>query len=86
MLTQIQHHLDNPDDIPAIPHAASQFIQARLNMAYLVRSGQLDALRRAGFSESAILGFLEGVSVAIEVLELMEEAQRQKHEDEQITL
>lgn len=84
MLTQIQHYLDNPEDIPAIPRAASEFLQAHLNMAYLVRAGQLDELRAKGFSESAILGFLEGVNAAIEVIEMMEEAQRQQHEDEQI--
>ena len=84
MLTQIQHYIDNPDDIPAIPHEASQFIQARLNAGYLMRSGTIDELRRGGFSESAILGFLEGVNAAIEVIEQMEEAQRRAHEDQQI--
>lgn len=84
MLTQIQHYLDNPEDIPAIPRAASEFIQARLNMAYLVRAGQLDELRKAGFSESAILGFLEGINAAIEVIELMEEAQKRQYEEEQL--
>ena len=84
MLTQLQHYLDNPDDIPAIPNAASQFLQARLNMAYLIRSGTLDELRKAGFSESAILGFLEGINAAIEVIELMEEAQKRQYEEEQI--
>lgn len=85
MLTQLQHHLENPEDIPAIPSAASQFIQARLNPAYLMRTGALDDLRRSGFSEQAILGFLEGVTAACEVIEQMEEAQRQRHEDEQLT-
>lgn len=85
MLTALQHHLDNPDDIPAIPPAASQFIQARLNPAYLMRIGALEDLRRNGFSESAILGFLEGVTAAVEVIELMETAQEQRMEDQQIT-
>lgn len=85
MLTVLQHHLDNPEDIPAIPHASSQFLQARLNPAYLMRTGVLEDLRRSGFSEQAILGFLEGVNAAVELIELMEFAQRQSHEDEQIT-
>ncbi|WP_397381090.1 phage protein [Pseudomonas sp.] len=84
MLSALQHHLDNPDDIPSIPPASSQFLQARLNPAYLMRIGVLDDLRRAGFSEQAILGFLEGVTAAVEVIELMETAQEQRLEDQQV--
>jgi len=84
MLTALQHHLDHPDDIPAIPPAASQFLQARLNPAYLMRLGALDELRRSGFSEQAILGFLEGVTAAVEVIELMEAAQEHRLEDQQV--
>lgn len=85
MLTQLLHHLENPDDIPAIPHAASQYLQARLNPAYLIRTGALDDLRRAGFSEQAVLGFIEGVTAACEVIEQMERAQQQRHEEEQVS-
>lgn len=85
MLTSLQHHLDNPDDIPPISLSASQFIQARLNVSYLIRIGTLDDLRRrSGFSEQAVLGFIEGINAACEVIELMEEAQRQLHEDAQL--
>lgn len=84
MLSVLQHHLDNPEDIPAIPHAASQFLQARLNPTYLMRTGVLEDLRKAGFSEQALLGFIEGVSAAVEVIELMENAQQQQLEDQQI--
>lgn len=84
MLTAIQHYLDNPEDIPPIPPAASQYMQARLNVAYLVRAGTLDDLRHKGFSEAAILGFIEGVNAACEVIELMEQAQQQQHEDSQL--
>lgn len=83
MLTVIQHHLDNPEDIPPIPHTSSQFLQARLNPAYMLRIGVLDGLRKQGFSEAAILGFIEGTQAAVELIELMEEAQRQQHEDQQ---
>lgn len=84
MLSALQHHLDHPDDIPSIPPASSQFLQARLNPAYLMRIGILDDLRRGGFSEQAILGFLEGVTAAVEVIELMETAQEQRLEDQQV--
>lgn len=85
MLTVLQHHIDNPEDIPAIPYASAQFLKARLNPAYLLRIGALESLRSSGFSEGAILGFIEGVSAAVEVIELMEMAQAQRLEDEQIT-
>ena len=84
MLTDIQHQLDCPEDIPSIPFAASQFLQARLNFAYQVRVGQMDILRKQGWSEQAILGFIEGMNAAVELIEYMEEAQRQQHEDEQV--
>ncbi|WP_435634305.1 phage protein [Pseudomonas solani] len=85
MLSVLQHHFDNPEDIPAIPESSSQFLQARLNPAYLMRVGVLADLRRDGFSEQAILGFLEGVNAAIEVIELMEAAQAQRLEDQQVS-
>lgn len=84
MLAALQYQLENPDDIPGIPEASSQFLQARLNPAYLQRLGTLDDLRRAGFSEPAILGFLEGVTAAVELIELMESAQQQRLEDQQV--
>ncbi|MBA1211540.1 phage protein [Pseudomonas oryzihabitans] len=84
MLTQLQRHIDNPEDIPAIPEDASQFLQARLNPAYLMRTGALESLRRDGFSEQALMGFLEGVTAACEIIELMEQAQKERHETEQL--
>ncbi|MDL5596007.1 DUF2717 domain-containing protein [Bacillus subtilis] len=85
MLSILKHQLDNPEDIPAIPESASQFLQARLNPAYLMRVGVLNDLRRDGFSEQAILGFIEGANAAVEIIELMENAQAQRLEDQQIT-
>lgn len=80
MLREIQHVLDNPEDIPAIPPASAQYLEVRLNAAYLIRSGVLDDLRKAGFSESYIAGFVEGCAAACEIVELMQEAQSQKED------
>lgn len=85
MLAVLQHQINNPEDIPSIPPATSLFLQARLNPAYLLRVGILDNLRKQGFSEQAILGFIEGVHAAVELVELMEVAQAQRMEDEQIS-
>ncbi|QLI47580.1 hypothetical protein phi3MF5_29 [Pseudomonas phage vB_PsyP_3MF5] len=85
MLPALKYHLENPEDIPAIPNASAEFLYARLNPAYMMRLGVLDDLRKAGFSEQAILGFIEGVNAACEIVEQMVIAQEQRLEDQQIT-
>lgn len=85
MLSQIKHYLENPEDIPPIPNATSEYLKARLNHSYLLRTGALDDLRRGGMSEAAILGFIEGAAAAVEIIELMEEAQAQRLEEQQVT-
>lgn len=74
MLKEIQHYLDNPDDIPDIPDASAQFLKVRLNPAYLMRTGITDEMVKAGWSEGKIMGFLEGAAAAVEIVELMQEA------------
>lgn len=81
MLSQIKHYFQNPEDIPSIPPVSAEFLKVRLNMAYLIGSGALDQLRNQGWSESAILGFLEGVNAAVEVVELMERTHEERYED-----
>lgn len=78
MLKQIQHYIHNPDDIPDIPPASADYLSARLNASYLIATGALDDLRRAGYSESHILGFIDGCNAAIEIVELMQESQFNK--------
>ena len=72
MLKEIQHFLDNPDDVPDIPDASAQFLKVRLNPAYLMRTGVTDEMTKAGWSEGKIMGFLEGVAAAVEIVELMQ--------------
>ena len=84
MLASIKHYLENPDDIPPIPPATAEYLKARLNHAYLLRTGVLDDLRRCGLSESAILGFIEGAAAVVEIVELMEQAQVQRLEEQQV--
>jgi hypothetical protein len=83
MLKEIQHFIDHPDDIPDIPPASSQYLQVRLNPAYLIRTGVMEDFRKAGYSEQWILGFLECCTSVCEVIELMEESQRQPEEQEE---
>ncbi|ADV35686.1 conserved hypothetical protein [Pseudomonas phage phiIBB-PF7A] len=74
MLKEIQHYLDNPDDIPDIPDLSAQFLKVRLNPAYLMRTGITDQFTKLGWSEGKIMGFLEGAAAAVELVELMQEA------------
>lgn len=83
MLAEIQHFIDHPDDIPDIPPASAQYLQVRLNPAYLVRTGVMEDFRKAGYSEQWILGFMEACVSVVELVEQMQEAQRQPGEDEE---
>ena len=80
MLKVIQHHIQNPDDIPDIAPAAAEYLAVRLNASYLVATGVIDDLRKHGYSESFIAGFLDGCNAAVEITELMQEAQIQREE------
>jgi NOL1/NOP2/fmu family ribosome biogenesis protein len=71
LLKQIQHFIHNPDDIPDISPASADYLNARLNAA-------IDELRKLGYSESHILGFIDGCNAATEIVELMQESQFNK--------
>lgn len=83
MLQEIKHFIDNPEDVPGIPEASAQYLKVRLNPAYLMRTGITDELTKAGWSEGKIMGFLEGVAAAVEIVEQMQEAQRSPPTDEE---
>ena len=80
MLKQIQHYIHNPEDIPDIPPASAEYLEVRLNASYLIATGAIDELRKAGYSESYIAGFIDGCNAATEIVELMQETQKQKEE------
>uniref|UniRef100_A0AAU6W352 Phage protein n=1 Tax=Pseudomonas phage Lepni01 TaxID=3138536 RepID=A0AAU6W352_9VIRU len=80
MLKQVQHFIHNPDDIPDIPQASADYLNVRLNATYLIATGAVDELRKAGFSEGYIMGFIDGCNAATEIVELMQEAQLNKEE------
>jgi len=80
LLKQIQHYIHNPEDIPDIPPASAEYLEVRLNASYLIATGAIDELRKAGYSESYIAGFIDGCNAATEIVELMQETQKQKEE------
>lgn len=73
MLNDIQAVISDPENIPDIPNASAQYLNVRCNASYLIRTGALDDLRRAGYSEKYILGFIDGLNAATEIVELMQE-------------
>jgi hypothetical protein len=82
LLKQIQHYLNNPEDIPDIPPASAEYLNVRLNASYLIRTGALDDLRKAGYSEQYIAGFIDGCNAATEIVELMQETNSNQFEEE----
>jgi hypothetical protein len=81
LLKQIQHHINNPDDIPDIAPATADYLNVRLNATYLIATGALDELRKAGYSEGYIMGFVDGCNAACEIVELMQETNHPQMEE-----
>lgn len=82
MLHVIQEVLDDPENIPDIPNASAQYLMVRCNYAYLQRTGVIDDLRKAGYSEQYILGFVDGVGSLPELCELMMSQRNATNEDD----
>jgi methyltransferase-like protein len=80
LLKQIQHFIQNPEDIPDISPATADYLNVRLNASYLIATGALDELRKAGYSEGYIMGFVDGCNAATEIVELMQESQLNKED------
>lgn len=81
MLHNINHVIQNPDDIPDVPRALKEYLQVRFNFTYLDATSHMALMRKAGCSESHMLGFIEGLTYASKVLdemELIKEANRQE--------
>lgn len=81
MLSEIKRVINNPEDIPEIAAAPAQYLYARLNPSYLTATGVIDDLRKAGFSEAYIAGFMDGANAACEVVDLMENRKDYMQED-----
>lgn len=81
MLNSINHVIQNPEDIPDVPHAVKEYLQVRFNFTYLDATSHMALMRKAGCSESHMLGFIEGLTYASKILdemELIKESQREE--------
>lgn len=72
MLHNINHVIQNPEDIPDVPRAVKEYLQVRFNFTYLDATSHMALMRKAGCSESHMLGFIEGLTYASKVLDEME--------------
>ncbi|QVW21427.1 DUF2717 domain-containing protein [Pseudomonas hormoni] len=82
MLHVIQETLDDPENIPDMPNASAQYLMVRCNYSYLQRTGVIDDLRKAGYSEQYILGFVDGLGSVPELCELMMSQRNATNEDD----
>lgn len=82
MIADIKHVLDNPNDVPDVPPMVMRYLQAVLSSEYITESGQLKALRAAGYSEQAIFGFILGTQYASKMLDEMEARKRMNRDEE----
>lgn len=82
MIADIKHVLDNPNDVPDVPPMVMRYLQAVLSSEYITESGQLKALRAAGYSEQAIFGFILGTQYASKMLDEMEARKRMNREED----
>lgn len=81
MLTPIQQLLKNPNDIPDVPRATAEYLQVRFNHAYLEASGHIGFMRANGCSEAHILGFIQGLQYASNIIDEIELRKEQLRED-----
>ncbi|WWT40689.1 hypothetical protein [Klebsiella phage 175002] len=82
MIADIKHVLDNPNDVPDVPPMVMRYLQAVLSSEHITESGQLKALRAAGYSEQAIFGFILGTQYASKMLDEMEARKRMNRDEE----
>lgn len=81
MLKEIQHYISNPEDVPDVPLAVKNYLQVRYNYTYLNATHHIAFMRSKGCSESHILGFIEGLAYASEVLDEMEQRIKMNKEE-----
>ncbi|AAP20525.1 DUF2717 domain-containing protein [Yersinia phage phiA1122] len=81
MLTPISQLLKNPNDIPDVPRATAEYLQVRFNHAYLEASGHIGFMRASGCSEAHILGFIQGLQYASNIIDEIELRKEQLRDD-----
>lgn len=81
MLTPIKKVIENPQDIPNVPRALMEYLQVQFNANYVITTGLIDNLKKSGWSESYIAGFLYGLNYASQTLDDMEAIRKEQQEE-----
>lgn len=82
MLKPINHLIKNPNDIPDVPRAVAEYLQVRFNLTYLDMTGHLELMRKAGCSEAHMLGFIQGLQYASNVIDEIETRKEMLREED----
>ena len=82
MLKPIQHFMNHPEDVPDVPLAVAEYLQVRFNYACLEATGHIGHMRASGCSEAHILGFIQGLQYAANVIDEIELRKEQLNEEE----
>lgn len=80
MFKQVEHVLNNPNDVPDIPRVVKEHLQAKFSGEYFYQA-YYDSLRAEGHSESYIAGVQRGLyeaSVVIDNLEAIKQMNREE--------
>ncbi|UKH49707.1 protein of unknown function DUF2717 [Rahnella phage Sarma103] len=81
MLLPIKKLLDNPRDIPTLSRAATEYLQVQYNAGFFMQMGNVDNLKRLGYSESYIAGYLAGLQYASQTIDDMEAIRQEQTEN-----
>lgn len=81
MLLPIKKLLDNPRDVPTLSRAATEYLQVHYNAGFFMQMGNVDNLKRLGYSESYIAGYLAGLQYASQTIDDMEAIRQEQAEN-----
>lgn len=81
MLLPIKKLLDNPRDVPTLSRAATEYLQVHFNAGFFMQMGNVDNLKRMGYSESYIAGYLAGLQYASQTIDDMEAIRQEQAEN-----
>lgn len=81
MLLPIKKLLDNPRDVPTLSRAATEYLQVHFNAGFAMQMGTVEDLKRRGYSESYIAGFLAGLQYASQTIDDIETIKNSGEDD-----
>lgn len=74
--------MENPEDVPVLSQSQKEQLQARFSPTYQMLLGIQEYLKNKGHGPEFILGFLNGLQTASEMLDAFETIHSQKQEED----